>query len=682
MATELYIKGQLVDTQDAEIALSLQAFTFDNLGSRRGSYSNVFQVAKTNEIRALFDNCDLVTSVTDIPYRKNTCQIYVDGILIADGTAVIRETKENYKLYVSAGNSDFFKAISGVKLIDVDLVEWDHLYDGTNVTERRETTEGFVYPNIDYGFLEYAPPGETSYSFRFFQPSFWAKTIIEKAVADLGYTITGELLNTLTYRSLAVLCRGAVADLLDSLAQYRFTIDYNRLTGDEEELISFPDRVTDKSALYKTNPDAGQFTYTPNVADPDEIRFEISLTGKVITNLPRRYTNAEVWVDLIIYDADGDPLLLISPTPVTFEDRFFGVFNVYRAPESGTLERDLNFTYPSRRDDVIAFNALINGTADLTTLRFGWQVRSNRPGYGLKYLRFENLEFIINQVPNNGTRLGGPNIPVIVKAANVLPAAPTVGDLLLTIANLEGAIIQVDETTKRVHTAKLDSIITNKAKALDWSGKLDLSEEPEIFYALDGFAKKNYWEFQGDDKDLYLEPNAGRGQLSVDNDNLEAERVVFTSKFSPVPVLPTLQSSRTMGKVFTGEKYTFDGFDYILNQDLKLTDFGPRIAILSPAEASLDIQVDANEINYEVNASALSFERALNDNYRLLRAVVDNTKVTEALYLLDLADVQRIDFTVPVYVEYFGDFFYIEQIKQFKVNKRESCFVRLIKLGL
>lgn len=682
MRTELYIKGQLVDTQDAEIALSLQAFTFDKLGSRRGSYSNVFELPKTNEVRALFDNCDLVTSVTEVPYRKNACQIYVDGILIVDGSAVIRETKESYKLYVSAGNSDFFKAIGSIKLTEVNLSEYDHIYDGDGVTQRRETTAGFVYPNIDYGFFEYATPGLTSYSFRFFQPSFWAKTIIEKAVSSLGYTLAGDLLNTLTYRSLAVLCRGAVADLLDSLAQYRFTIDYNQLTEDTTEKINFPDRVTDKSGLYAFDASAGQFVYSPNVADPDEIRFEISLTGKVITNLPRRYTNAEVWVELLIYDAAGTLLLTVTPNPVTFEDRFFGPFNIYRAPEGGILEEDLNFVYPSTRTDVTAFNTLINGTADLTTLRFGWQVRSNRPGYGLKYLRFENLEFKINQVPNNGTRLGGPNIPITVRAANVLPASPTVGDLLLTIANLEGVIIQVDETEKKVYTSRLDNLITRKAEALDWSNKIDLSEVPEVAYSLDGFAQANFWEFAGDDKDPLLDPNAGRGRLNVDNENLEAEKVIFSSKFSPVPVLPTLQNSRTMGRVFTGEKYTFDGFNYNLNEDLKLADFGPRVAILAPAEASLDIQIDANEINYEVNASALSFERALRDNYRLLSGVVDNTKVVEALFLLDLPDVQRLDFTRPVYVEYFGDFFYIEQIKQFKVNKRESCFVRLIKLGV
>jgi hypothetical protein len=236
--------------------------------------------------------------------------------------------------------------------------------------------------------------------------------------------------------------------------------------------------------------------------------------------------------------------------------------------------------------------------------------------------------------------------------------------------------------TKTVKTSKLESLRTKKAQALDWSAKLDITDKPKVSYQLEGFAKRNYYDFAGDDKDPFLEPNEGRGTVTVDNENLEAEKVIFASKFSPVPVLPTFQGTRVMGRVFTGEKYTFDGFNYNLNEDLKLTDFSPRIAILTPTEASLDIQIEANEINYEVNAGALSFERALRDNYTFLTGVLDNTKVIEALFLLDLSDVQALDFTRPVYVDYFGDFFYIEQIKQFKVNRRESCLVRLVKLGV
>ena len=133
--TEIYINGQLVDTQDAEIVITAQALTFDKLGSRRGSYSNVFELAKTNSNRALFDNCDLVTSLTRVPYTRNTCQIFEDGILIVNGSAVILATKDNYRLYVTAGNTDFFKAIGSIKLNEVDLSEYDHLYDGDGVTQ-------------------------------------------------------------------------------------------------------------------------------------------------------------------------------------------------------------------------------------------------------------------------------------------------------------------------------------------------------------------------------------------------------------------------------------------------------------------------------------------------------------------------------------------------------------------
>jgi hypothetical protein len=469
--------------------------------------------------------------------------------------------------------------------------------------------------------------------------------------------------------------------LLDSLAQYTFTIDFNQLTGATTEKISFPNKVSDTSGRYGPNSDAGHFTYTPNIATAEDVRFEINFTGKVITNLPRDYTNAKVFIDLCVYNAAGS-LLLTLTNSVTFEDRFFGLFNIYRAPSSGTLERDLNFTFPSSRDDINSFINLENDTSDLTTLRFGWQVRSNRAGAGLKRLRFENLEFTINQLPRSGNQFGPQSFPINVRASNVLPSSPTVGDLLLTIANLEGIIIQVDETTKKINTAKIDNLRTNKAKALDWSDKIDLTEDPEIGYQLEGFAQRNFYEFNGDEKDQLLQPNAGRGSLLVDNVNLEPEKSVFKSKFSPVPSLPTFQGSRVMGRVFTGEKYTFDGFNYNLNAEIKLEDFAPRLAILASAEASLDIIIGENEINYEVNAGALSFERALRDNYQLLDTIFVNTKVVEALFLLSLSDVRNLDFTVPVYIDYFGDFFYIEQIKQFKVNRRESCFVRLIKLGI
>ena len=672
--TEIFINGQLVDTQDATVAITEQVFSFSSLGVRKGSYSNVFDLAKTNQNKALFDNCEIVTSLTSVPYQKNTCEIFVDGMKIIQGQAIIESTKETYRVFITAGNTDFFREISNTKLIDVPLSEHDHKYDFTNVWIRRTLESGFVYPNIDYGFFEHAPI-LPAYSHKFFQPSMWAKTIILKAFQALGYTLQGDILDTISFQNMVVLCRGAVQDINNSLASYKTNIDYNQLTGDTEQKINFVSRIKDKSNLYKTNTNAGQFTYFPNQSDPINTPLTISVSGKVITNLPRRYTNANVWIDLLIYDATGTIIQTIAPPfPVKFKDLFFGIFNIYKAPSSGTLEENISFVY----------NVNIAGVTDLTNVRIGFQVRSNRQGWGLKYLSFQDLTFEINQLPSYTFDFSdGYN----VEAANVLPASPTVGDLFITMANLEGIVIQVDEDRKRVNTTKIDKLITNKAKAKYWGNeKIDISENPEVRYSIDGFSQNNYFEFEKDDKDPFLTPNLGRGVLKINNVNLPTEKVLFKSKFAPVPITPSISNSTQMGKVFTGDKYTFDGFNYNLNEDIKIGEFAPRIAILSRVASNILVDVIGGgafrDFEFDVNPSALNFQTSLDSNYKVLSKVVDNTKTVTLLVQLDLSDIQNIDFTVPVFVEYFGDYFYIEQIKQFKVNRKESTFVKLVKLGI
>ena len=678
---QVFIRGQKIDSIDTEIALTLQNFKLDSMGSRKGSYSNVFELPKTNANKLIFENCEIITSLTNIPYQANLCKIFKDGILIIDGTAIIRETKQNYKIFISAGNSDFFKHIGSKKLKDVDLTEYDHEYNILQVNNLRESTEGFVYPNIDYGFFEFADITLDVQPLEFFHPSMWIKTIIEKAFEEFNYTLKGDLLESLTYKNCVVLCKGAELNLLDALAKYRFTIDFGQLLNVGSQKISFPTtgRVSDKLNLYKFDINSNQFVYTPIIPLASETNFEIGFIGKVITNDPRNQTNGVVNVDLLIYNEFGTVILTLT-REVKFENRFFGIFNNYKAPSSGVLERDLNFTYPSSSADVAAFSNLLNSTSDLTTLRFGWNVRVDRGPKLLQSLSFENIEFEINQVPKiPGTRLNQA-IKINVEASNVLPQSETVADLILTVANLEGIIFQVDEFTKTVNTARLDNIIRNKGKALNWSNKIDLSEEPEIFYTIENFAQSNIYKFAEDDKDVFLLDGFGEGSISVFNENIQTENVVFKSKFAPVPVVSTFIGLRTMGKVFTGDKYTFDGFNFILNNPSKIDQFTPRLAIISESEASLQIIENGNLINYEVNPLALNFDRSINNSYKMIRSVLQNTKVIKGLFLLDLEDINNLDFTVPVFVDYFGEFFYIESINQFKINKRESCFVTLIRI--
>jgi hypothetical protein len=682
--TEVYINNQLIDSIETDIALTLSSFKLDSLGTRKGSYSNVFELPKTNANKLLFENSELITSVTSIPYQRNTCQIFQDGILIVNGSAIIRETKDNYKVFISAGNSDFFKSISSLKIIDLDLSDYDHQYSLINVSERREAREGFVYPNIDYGFWQYISLNDWNNTTilnrqQYFQPSFWSKTIIDRAVSTLGYTLTGDLKESLSYRNSVVLCKGVKADLTNSLAKYRLNADFGQLTGTTTQKINFAlPAIKDDNNLYQNNVNAGQFVYTPNQSDNNQFRFEINFTGKVVTNAPFYFQNTRFFIDLLIYNASGTVLLTVSISR-KFENRRFGLFNVYRAPDSGTIEVEFFDRVPNNTIDDNAFDSLLNSVGDLTTLRFGWRVRSEVTARNLDRVKLENLEFEINQVPRIGISLAP--LSITVKAQNVLPQSETVGDLLITLANLEGIIFQVDESSKEVKTSRIDRLIDNKGNALDWSNKLDLTDEPEVMYSIDNFAQQNLYTFANDDKDRFLDPLSGQGSIFVQNANIETSKTVFESKFAPVPTSGTFNGDLLFGRVFTGEKYTFDGFNYNLIEPLNIEEFKPRLAILSESESVLNVSLGLpTDINFNVIPLALDFERSINDNYKLIRSVLVNTKVVKALFLLDLEDITNLDFTRPVFVDYFGEYFYIESINQFKVNKRESCFVTLVRI--
>jgi len=635
--TEVFINGQLIESIDTDIALTLSSFKIDSLGTRKGSFSNIFDLPKTNSNKLLFENSELVTSVTSIPYQLNPCQIFVDGQLIVDGSAVIRETKENYRIFISAGNSDFFKSIGSLKIKDVELSEFDHDYNIDEVRIRRESETGFLYPNIDYGLFEKISLNDWENTTidnreKFFQPSMFIKTILEKAFVQLGYNLKGDLLVTEMFNSGILLCRGALVKLESNFVNYRIA---KLFFTQSPTKLNFDIKVTDDNNLYEFNNigNIGQNVYTPGSADKENLLFEIFFNGQVFTNNVQKFEQQAVFIDFIIYNEVGTTLQTI-----TNEIPFFP----FVAPSS--IKSNINFSISQ-----IQFQNTLDNTQNIQNLRFAWEIRCSTDPEGLE---LQNFEFSINQVPINPGQLGS---ATTINAENVLPQNETVGDLLITIANLEGIYFQANESTKIVETFKIDTILLNKGSALDWSKKIDLTEENETIYIIENFAQQNLYNFAKDDKDVFLSENQGQGIVKVENDNLIREKVAFESKFAPVPVFPSLLGRLKMGKVFTGNKYTLDDGVFILNDVLQIEEFTPRICIVNKTTTDLllvDPQIP-NEFNWEVNPLLTSFSRAIFVNYNLIKSVLVNTKVIKALFLLDLEDITNLDFTIPVFVDYF-----------------------------
>ena len=181
--------------------------------------------------------------------------------------------------------------------------------------------------------------------------------------------------------------------------------------------------------------------------------------------------------------------------------------------------------------------------------------------------------------------------------------------------------------------------------------------------------------------------NYGRGTLVVDNENVEFEKVKYRAPFSLCAIgstfnNPLSSNTRSMAKIFTGNKYTFDGQEYNLDREAEVEGFDTRVVNLSRSTSN-PIQITNGSsvvANYEVNNTPILFDYVLRNRFSLISDMLIKTKVVEALFNLTQVDFRNFDFRKPVFVDYLNDYFIVNDIKQFKANEVDSTNVTLIRL--
>lgn len=157
---ELYFNGAYVDLmQNTVIALIFQAGDIGDLRTRNADYSATINIPKTNRNRQTFGNIDLINSRSTVPYRKGRVDYYQAGLnIITGGTGVVTESEDFYKLSVYNGIVDFFGAIDGKNVDDLDFEVYETI-DDDYIESIRLSTGLFSAPVIDFGTL-FAHPQE------------------------------------------------------------------------------------------------------------------------------------------------------------------------------------------------------------------------------------------------------------------------------------------------------------------------------------------------------------------------------------------------------------------------------------------------------------------------------------------------------------------------------------------
>jgi hypothetical protein len=170
------------------------------------------------------------------PTKKVKAQYYEDTICIIEGYAQLTNityTDEivNYDLVIYGEVANFFKAIEGKKLSDLDLSGLDHIYDKGNIRSSWTATSGYVYPQVNNGKSQdfIVPLGRTQlrdyWKVSDFELWFFVHTIWERIWFESGFNYYSDFLQTDAFKKLIYKGEGSGmvksdADVNDSLISY------------------------------------------------------------------------------------------------------------------------------------------------------------------------------------------------------------------------------------------------------------------------------------------------------------------------------------------------------------------------------------------------------------------------------------------------------------------------------
>lgn len=210
----------------------------------------------------------------------------------------------------------------------------------------------------------------------------------------------------------------------------------------------------------------------------------------------------------------------------------------------------------------------------------------------------------------------------------------------------------VDNANKVIYANTFDKLYVNKATAKDWSNKLVLTNENILSFMLDNYAQNNNILFK--EKDDYQE----KGTFAIANTAIrDNTKDLFTIAWESGQDVIINNQELAYIPVYKYSSLTEKEYD----------GTNPHLVSVTPVGST-------NWFANHIKAQTLvdTYYTKLKDN------MLVNAKTLEVYLLLDEKDIEEFDPFTPVYISYFGAYFYVNKINNFVA--KQITKVELIKL--
>jgi hypothetical protein len=694
MSARLYIEGIEADTLgDIDVEFTFSVADISDIERRNTSFSKTLTLPSTAKNQQLFGNIFDISVSNDIfdgpnigqnfnPARQAKVQIFLDNVKIYDG--VMRMMKINnvegnivYEVNMFGRLRDILHELGDKTLADLDfssedVISYDHVWNQENIEEswtRTEWVEGaqnYVYPLVDYG----RSADMETFPIENFKPAVFVSEILKRIFDDAGFTIVAPFFSSFYFRKLILLT-----------AEKTITREVTKLL--EQTTNLFFDDVTDTPS----------YEHTLTFLNVEASGFDVT-GGDTFT-----WTRTQPLNTGATFNASLSFVAISAPTNNTW---------TIQITRGGVPVLSQNVVV-----DLNSVGQIFNWSVEIAG---GITLEENQE-YQVKLIGEANTGFDLSTqvvIQQLGVFAIGNTVPVAVeleegdemKIGYTMPKSMKQRDFLKSIISMYNLYVTQD----RLQTNVLEIIPYNeffqtfKNEALDWTDKLDYSQEISITPLSELSAKEYRFTFD-DDTDYWsasykakFNQAYGESRTIVPNDfelDTKSVKVVFGS-----PVM----REQTAGQIMVHL--------YKLENNVKTPDnFKPRIVFFAPDQPSLspwyiDFEAGAQEYNtypyaghldnpiepatdvlfsfpQEVYFSTGIYPRNTNlyTTYydQLITSIGDrNSRLIEGYFYLTPTDISNLDFRKIIKLG--NHFFQLQKVDKYNPIANGLSYVSLFKI--
>lgn len=634
VSVQIYGTDKYLDTLDADTTYIKTAGDLGELTQINSSYSWTMKFPKTPNNTQILDGLGMVGSGSRKPYEKIYCNLLDNGYpIVIKGLLNIRETNDDYVIYVQEGFIDFIKDIGNDTVGDaLDLSALNHTRNFPTVRDSLDLSLPYAYLIADVNG-RYLPieDNTTNLDSAFMSPYANVKYIFDKIFETYGWTYT---LNSqieasiddswMSYPSEIVLDSSGGLSIIDLTAS---NVDAVFFKDDRrgEKIYKIPYNISTIDNDYITASGTNQYDFT--VIETGDYEFNYTSIGTVRLTDPYGNVTAGTYGNLLVIN---------------------GV----------TYNRD--YTNNNTSGEIQTFQISLNaGDVVSHAIRIPSEIHN---GYDVE-VEVTSASMEILYISSTGE----------VSFTQALIKLK-ITDFVKEIMTRESLTSFVDSENKNITFLTLEERIS--AEPVDWTDKF-VSRKKETYLYQD-YAQSNLMKHKYDD-DI---SDYNDGDLPIDNANLPTEKTIYQSfTHSPLNELSPFVDSGTQYKVPRLSMFEVEVREDEATGDLigKYKFLKDRFFFVRANLVSNNIYIDTNLVEgYPmVNLNGVLFKDIINTRYGDFISMSNDAKVHEIDLALSLSDIHSLDLSKIYYFEQEASYYILNRLRYKTGQKTTGVFLKV-----